>query len=216
MSCEYTSTLYCHLMSFPAQKMTSNLRIILTLFDVAALNCVRSSGLLIAVHFITANSNREIQFIARVESLISHIEVFFSNFELKGARFLNGIFPHWGWARSRSLFSFLPLPEPGGATSLLGEMMIINITLVSRPLALLQIPPWPNPHQGFFMSDENIGAHGEKVNRDCSGSHENLEFRFHFDRRSTSFIFLCCHPCFSIFRYQIVNFMYIWAILVYS
>ena len=91
MSCEYTSTLYCHLMSFPAQKMTSNLRIILTLFDVAALNCVRSSGLLIAVHFITANSNREIQFIARVESLISHQEVLFSNFELKGARFLNGI-----------------------------------------------------------------------------------------------------------------------------
>ena len=116
MSCEYTSTLYCHLMSFPAQKMTSNLRIILTLFDVAALNCVRSSGLLIAVHFITANSNREIQFIARVESLISHQEVLFSNFELKGARFLNGIFPHWGWARSRSLFSFLPLPEPGGET----------------------------------------------------------------------------------------------------
>ena len=62
--------------------MTSNLRIILTLFDVAALNCVRCSGLLIAVHFITANSNREIQFIARVESLISHLEVL-SNFKLK-------------------------------------------------------------------------------------------------------------------------------------
>ena len=75
------------------------------------------------------------------------------------------------------------LPEPGGETSLIGEMVIINITLVSRPLALLQIPPWPYPHQGFFMSEENIGAHGEKVNRDCSGSHENLEFRFYFDRR---------------------------------
>ena len=75
------------------------------------------------------------------------------------------------------------LPEPGGETSLIGEMVIINITLVSRPLALLQIPPWPYPHQGFFMSEENIGAHGEKVNRDCSGSHEYLEFRFHFDRR---------------------------------
>lgn len=100
------------------------------------------------------------------------------------------------------------LPEPGGETSLIGEMVIINITLVSRPLALLQIPPWPYPHQGFFMSEENIGAHGEKVNRDCSGSHENLEFRFHFDlfyQYSTSFIFLCCHPCFSIFRYQMVN-----------
>ena len=93
MSCEYTSTLYCHLMSFPAQKMTSNLRIILTLFDVAALNCVRSSGLLIAVHFITANSNREIQFIARVESLISHQEVLFSNFELKRRTFLKWHFP---------------------------------------------------------------------------------------------------------------------------
>ena len=88
-----------------------------------------------------------------------------------------------------SLFSPSRSPVERPETSLLGEMVIINITLVSRPLALLQIPPWPNPHQGFFMSDENIGAHGEKVNRDCSGSHENLEFRLHFDRRSTSFIF---------------------------
>ena len=78
---------------------------------------------------------------------------------------------------------FSPSRSPGGETSLIGEMVIINITLVSRPLALLQIPPWPYPHQGFFMSEENTGENGEKVNRDCTGSHENHEFRFHIDRR---------------------------------
>lgn len=72
--------------------MTPHPRIILTLFDVAALNCEPSPGLLIAVHFITANSNREIQFIARVESLISNTSKYsLSNFQSKKARFLNGI-----------------------------------------------------------------------------------------------------------------------------
>ena len=186
MSCEYTSTLYCHLMSFSAQKMTLYPRIILALFDVAALNCEPSPGLLIAVHFITANSNREIQFIARVESLISHLEVLSPISNRKGT-FLKW-HSHWGWVRKVAvpLTSLPPLP---GATSLIWEMMIINITGWSLDLGSITNPPLvrstlsgsaiQRPDQDFFMSEENIGGHGDKVKRDTgSGSNENHEFSF--------------------------------------
>ena len=173
MSCEYTSTLYCHLMSFSAQKMTLYPRIILALFDVAALNCEPSSGLLIAVHFITANSNREIQFIARVESLISHLEVLSPISNRKGT-FLKW-HSHWGWVRSRSLSLVSPLPSPRSDLSHLRDDDYKYNRLVSRPRLYYKSSPGqvhiirisdPASRSGFLHEwREHWGSWGQSEKR---------------------------------------------------
>ena len=72
----------------------------------------------------------------------------------------------------------LPLPE-APSEGQLSQMIIINITLVSRLRALLQILPRSDPHRDFFMSEENIGDNDDKVKtKDSSGINENHEYRF--------------------------------------